>query len=148
MANTYTPLEASQNFSIVPQGGMAFCFYPDLVNSTLTGWQYESVASRFMTTADWFPKLIADPAFKAALIARWKELRQTLLSDAQVTARIASLTMGLANGAQRNFAKWNNLTTMRIGFFDTPTAATWDGQVTAMRDWLIGRMAWLDSQWQ
>ena len=37
---TYTPLEASQNFSIVPQGGMAFCFYPDLVNSTLTGWTF------------------------------------------------------------------------------------------------------------
>lgn len=37
---TYTPLEASQNFSIVPQGGMAFCFYPDLVNSTLVGWGF------------------------------------------------------------------------------------------------------------
>jgi hypothetical protein len=118
------------------------------VNLPLDGWQHESVTSRFATTADWFPTLIADPAFKVALIARWKELRQAQLSDAQVTARIATLTAGLANGAQRNFQKWNNLTTARIGFFDTPTAATWDGQVTAMREWLIGRMAWLDTQWQ
>lgn len=117
------------------------------VNIPLSGWQYESNASRFTTTADWFPKLIADPAFKAALVARWKELRQGALADAQVTARITTLTTGLANGAQRNFQKWPNLATQRIGFFDTPTAATWEGQVTAMRDWLIGRMAWLDTQW-
>jgi hypothetical protein len=117
-------------------------------NLSLSGWQYESVNSRFANTADWFPKLLADPAFKAALVARWKELRLGVLSDAQVTARIATLTTGLANGAQRNFQKWNNLTTQRIGFFDTPTANTWEGQVTAMREWLLGRMAWLDTSWQ
>jgi hypothetical protein len=117
-------------------------------NLSQSGWQYESNASRLMVTADWFPRLLADPAFKAALVARWKALRQGELSDAQVTLRITTLTTGLANGAQRNFQKWNNLTTERIGFFTTPTAATWDGQVAAMHDWLIGRMAWLDSQWQ
>lgn len=112
------------------------------------GWQHETMASRFTNTADWFPRLIADPAFKAAVVARWKELRQAQLSDAQVRARITALTTGLSAGAQRNFQKWNNLTTMRIGMFDTPTAATWDGQVTAMLDWLLARMAWLDTAWQ
>jgi hypothetical protein len=112
------------------------------------GWQYEAIASRFTNTADWFPRLIADPAFKSAVVARWKELRQAELSDARVTARIESLTAGLAAGAQRNFQKWNNLTTARIGMFDTPTAETWDGQVSAMRDWLLARMAWLDTAWQ
>lgn len=117
-------------------------------NTALTGWQYESIASRFRTTADWFPVLIAEPTFKAAVIARWKELRQSSLSDAAVSARIVRLTTGLANGAQRNFQKWNNLTTARIGFFQTPTAATWDEQVKAMQSWLLGRMAWLDMNWQ
>ena len=37
---TYTPLEASQNFRIIPQGGMAFCFQSELVNSVLTDWAY------------------------------------------------------------------------------------------------------------
>jgi hypothetical protein len=111
------------------------------------GWQHESIASRFSNTADWFPRLIADPAFNAAVIARWKELRQAELSDAQVTARIANLTAGLSAGAARNFEKWDNLTTANVGSFDTPTAATWDGQVTAMRDWLLARMAWLDTVW-
>jgi hypothetical protein len=115
---------------------------------TVEGWQHEAMASRFTSSADWFPRLIADPAFKSAVVARWKELRQAQLSDAQVRARIASLTAGLAAGAERNFQKWNNLTTPRIGGFDTPTAATWDGQVTAMLDWLLARMAWLDTAWQ
>jgi hypothetical protein len=112
------------------------------------GWQHESMASRFTITADWFPRLIADPAFTTAVITRWKELRQTELSDARVTARIGDLTAGLAAGAARNFQKWDNLAAASVGGFDTPTAATWDGQVTAMRDWLLTRMAWLDTVWQ
>jgi hypothetical protein len=117
-------------------------------NLSTMGWQYESNASRLMVTADWFPALLAEPVFKAALVTRWKELRQGPLSDAQVTARITTLTTGLAAAAQRNFQRWNNLTTEKIGFFQTPTAATWEGQVTAMHDWLIARMAWLDTSWQ
>jgi hypothetical protein len=113
----------------------------------IEGWQHESMASRFTITADWFPQLIADPAFNTAVVARWKELRLAELSDAQVTARIADLTAGLAAGAARNFGKWDILTTASVGSFDTPTAATWDGQVTAMRDWLLARMAWLDTVW-
>jgi hypothetical protein len=113
-----------------------------------TGWQYESNATRINATADWFPRLLADPAFKATLVARWKELRQGQLSDSQIAARIATLTSGLANAAQRNFEKWPNLATKRVAFFDTPTANSWEGQVTAMRDWLTGRAAWLDQEWQ
>jgi hypothetical protein len=117
-------------------------------NMSAMGFQYESNMARISTTADWFPRLVADPAFKAVLVARWKELRQNQLSDGQISARITHLTDGLANAAQRNFQKWNNLTTQRVAFFDTPTADSWQGQVNAMRDWLIARMAWLDQQWQ
>jgi hypothetical protein len=113
-----------------------------------TGWQHESSASRFTSTADWFPRLIADPDFKTQLIARWKALRQGQLADAEIRARITRLTAPLAAGAERNFQKWPILTTARIGMFTTPTAATWQGQVTAMQDWLIARAAWLDTMWR
>jgi hypothetical protein len=117
-------------------------------NLAVEGWQYESVQSRFGSTADWFPTLLADPAFSAALVARWKELRQGPLSNAEVTARINGLTAGLSAAAARNFQKWDILATQRVGFFDTPTAETWQGQVQAMQHWLLARMAWLDSEWQ
>lgn len=116
-------------------------------NMELEGFQLESNEVRFEETADWFPLLLAEPAFHAALVARWKELRLGVLSDAQISARIDGLSAGLAAGAARNFAKWPILTTERIGFFDTPVLDTWEGQVAAMRDWLIGRAAWLDTQW-
>jgi hypothetical protein len=116
-------------------------------NLSLEGFQYESSAMRFTDTADWFPILLAEPTFHAALVTRWKELRLTLLSDAQITARIDGLAAGLAAGAGRNFTKWPILTTERIGFFETPVVETWEGQVAAMRDWLLGRAAWLDTQW-
>lgn len=116
-------------------------------NLSTSGFQYEASQSRLQATADWFPTLIADPAFDAQLRARYQELRKGVLSDAQVTARIATLSQGLSASAQRNFQKWNNLTTERIDVFTTPTAATWDGQITAMRSWLIARLAWLDTQW-
>jgi hypothetical protein len=117
-------------------------------NQSTSGWQYESSASRFTSTADWFPRLVADPDFKSQLVARWKALRQAQLSDDEIRARIARLSAPLTAGAQRNFQKWPILTTARIGMFTTPTAATWQGQVTSMQDWLIARAAWLDTMWR
>jgi hypothetical protein len=29
----------------------------------------------------------------------------------------------------------------------SPTAATWDGQVQALREWINARATWIDSQW-
>lgn len=117
-------------------------------NVMTTGWQYEASASRLNVTADWFPRLLADAAFKGQLVARWKALRQAQLSDGEIRARIARLTAPLTAGAQRNFERWPILTTARLGGFTTPTAATWGGQVAAMQDWLVARAAWLDTMWQ
>lgn len=144
-------------------------------NLSAEGWQYEANASRLggedtSTTptnpgfpgfpggggmpgmgpsVDWFPVLIADAAFKTKLAARWKELRGGLLSDAQIATRIDQLTDGLSGAAQRNFAKWPNLETKMIqNMFETPVAPTWEGHVTAMKDWLKARAAWLDTQWK
>jgi hypothetical protein len=115
-------------------------------NLSVSGWQHEENAMR--RTSTWFQRLLTDPAFEARLGARWRELRQSLLSDAQIDARLSSLTAGLSGAAERNFQRWNNLTTERVGPFTTPTAPTWQAQLNAMRDWLGQRMAWLDTQWQ
>jgi hypothetical protein len=116
-------------------------------NLETTGFQYQASQSRIAVTVDWYPLLIADASFKARLVARYQELRQGVLSDASIASRIMTLSTGLAGGAARNFQKWNNLTTERIGNFQTPTADTWPGQLTAMRTWLSARLAWLDTQW-
>jgi hypothetical protein len=116
-------------------------------NRNIAGWQHEQSAVRDEVSNTWFQRLLTDPAFTAQVVARWKELRQGLLSDAQVDARIDMLTAGLANAAARNFARWPILADGRVGPFDTPIQPTWQGQIDAMRTWAKARMAWLDSQW-
>jgi hypothetical protein len=116
-------------------------------NRNIEGWQHEQSAVRDEVNNTWFQRLLSDPAFTAQVVARWKELRRGLLSEAQVDARIDMLTAGLANAAARNFARWPILTDARVGPFDTPTQSTWQGQVEAMRSWAKARMAWLDAQW-
>jgi hypothetical protein len=131
-----------------------------MANTTATGFQSEGNASRLTGggtgglpgsttgTADWFPLLIANPTFKAQLVARWKELRQSFLADAAVSARIDSVSQGLANAAERNFVRWPILSQARVEPFDTPTEPTWAAQLTFMKTWLKDRSVWLDGQWK
>lgn len=109
------------------------------------GFQYEQ--ERDPVANDWMGRLLEDPAFQARLNSRWQELRTTLLSDSALAARVDALTAPLPEAAQRNFVRWPNLTTEMIGFFYTPTDATWQGQVQAVRNFLVARTAWLDTVW-
>ncbi|WP_433533285.1 CotH kinase family protein [Micromonospora sp. CA-263727] len=112
-------------------------------NDQTAGWQYQQV--RQPLANDWYTQLMRDPAFVNQVRLRWQALRRGLLSDASLQSRLNTLTAPLANGAQRNFQRWPNLTAPMIGFFYTPTAPTWQGQVQYLRDWMLRRAAWLDS---
>jgi len=115
-------------------------------NDQTAGWQYEQ--ERQNMNNDWFPRLVTDPAFVGRIAARWRELRQGLLSNAEIDARINRLTAPLVNAANRNFQRWPNLSERDVEMFVTPTNPTWDGQVQFMRDWMLERVVWLDTQWQ
>jgi len=117
-------------------------------NRNTQGWQYEQNAVRNGVNNDWFQRLMTDPAFVARVVTRWKALRQGLLADAQIDARINKLTAGLANAATRNFQKWPILTTAMVSLFKTSTQSTWQAQVDNMRTWAKTRAAWLDTQWK
>lgn len=112
-------------------------------NDQVAGWQYQQ--TRSPSANDWFQRLLQDPAFVNRVKSRWQQLRQGVLSNAQLEARINTLVAPLGNAAQRNFQRWPNLSTRMLGPFITPTAATWQGQVQFMRDWMSRRTAWLDS---
>jgi hypothetical protein len=92
--------------------------------------------------------LIAEPTFKAKLIARWKELGPGLFSDSSISSRIDMASAGLSGAAERNFKRWSILPQARINPFDTPTEATWAAQITYMKSWLQRLAAWLDTRWK
>ncbi|WP_420118990.1 CotH kinase family protein [Micromonospora sp.] len=112
-------------------------------NDQIAGWQYQQ--TRQPLANDWFPQLVRDPAFVNQLRSRWQTLRRGPLADTALQTRITALAAPLTNAAQRNFQRWPNLTAPMVGPFYTPTASTWQGQVQAMRDWMLRRAAWLDS---
>ncbi|ASW55369.1 spore coat protein CotH [Plantactinospora sp. KBS50] len=112
-------------------------------NDQTAGWQYQQ--TRQPLANDWFNRLMQDPAFVNDVRLRWQSLRRGILSDSSLRSRVSALTAPLNNAAQRNFQRWPNLTTPMIGYFYTPTAPTWQGQVQAMQDWMLRRAAWLDS---
>ncbi|MFN8076172.1 MAG: CotH kinase family protein [Kineosporiaceae bacterium] len=114
-------------------------------NNQTSGWQYQQISQRTPMATDWIPLLMADPAFANQVRARWQELRRGVLSDAALDAKVAALTAPLVNAAGRNFTQWPNLSQATIGFFQTSTEPTWQGQVSALSTWMHARASWLDS---
>lgn len=112
------------------------------------GWQFQPMFG-MSSTCDWYYKLMQDSAFQSKISARWQELRNGPLSDTQIKALVQKLTTPLANGAKRNFQKWNNLGTATVGGFSTQTTQTWEEQITILQNFLLQRAAWLDkSGWK
>ena len=114
-------------------------------NLSTSGWQYE--VPRNGDANGWCQRMLEDPTFAAMVSARYRALRASILSDAQIDARINALSGPLTEAAARNFQRWPNLTQGRITFFDSPTDATFSGQIETMRSWLKQRLSWIDTQW-
>jgi hypothetical protein len=88
----------------------------------------------------WAGALLSDPAFRAALGARWRELRagamlEALLRTADARAR------DLRRPARRNFARWR---LDRALFPGQPAQVSHAAAVAALKDWLVRRAAWMD----
>ena len=117
-------------------------------NRNIEGWQHQQSAVRDGVNNTWFQRLLTDPAFAAQVVTRWKSLRQGLLSDAQVDARIDMLTAGagerrgaqlrpLADPHRRAASASSTRRPSRPGKRRSKTCATW----------IKARIAWLDTQW-
>ncbi len=112
-------------------------------NLAIEGWQ---VANRRIVH-DWFIVLTRDQAFLDLAAARWAELRQGVLSDEGIDDRIESLTAPLASAAAREHTRWS-VSDVRTQYsvVEIPEGDTWEEQVTALREWVLQRAAWLDGE--
>jgi hypothetical protein len=112
------------------------------------GWHFESQASG-RGNDDWFLMLGRDPALMAQLATRWRELRQTFLSDAAIDAKISEIVAPIANAGQRNAERWPGGGGFGGGGFGgggdgQQEAGVWLDEVQALREWIPQRMAWID----
>jgi len=88
-----------------------------------------------------------DPDFNQKIIDRWSVLRTNIFATANVLARVDELAALLTEAAARDFQKWPRLGTYvwpNPSFYASPT--TYQGVIGAMKSWIQGRFAWIDSQ--
>ncbi len=113
-------------------------------NSVDSGWQW--VENHAKSEHKWESRLLEDADFLQGFTDRWQGLRDGgALTDEAFHRRLFEQAAPLKEGADRNFRKWSNLNTERVGF-TTPRTITWEEQLEFMQNWTSERMQWIDSQ--
>ncbi len=94
----------------------------------------------------WWMRLMQDPAFKEAVKTRFTSLRQGVLSDASIAAKIEQYRelLDSSNNAGYNFSRWPILGEwVWPNFF---VGQTYNEEVDYLKEWTLNRTAWLDEQ--
>jgi CotH kinase protein/Secretion system C-terminal sorting domain len=115
--------------------------------SDSVGWSYQfnkTCPQDFWQVPFWWYKLEDDSAFQSNLRCRWKQLRQTRLSDNRLNTLIDSVVNLTAEARQRHFQRWPVLG-MYIWPNPQPIPATYDGEILVLKEWLMKRITWINS---
>lgn len=113
-----------------------------------SGWNDSHMAPGVNGWCPWWYRFRADPDYQQRLIDRWFELRRGLFSDVNILAEIQTATALLEHeAAARNFARWAVLGTY---VWANPPGwqerRTYRSEIDWMKQWLLERAAWIDSQ--
>ncbi len=92
----------------------------------------------------WWNKLMQDASFRKALATRWKEVRSTFLNTNSIYATIDSAQVALKDPLTRNFQKFP-LMGKKI-WPNYYVGATLNDEVSWLKNWIQGRLVWLDAQ--
>ena len=92
----------------------------------------------------WWNKLVQDASFRKALATRWKEVRSTFLNTNSINATIDSAQVALKDPLTRNFQKFP-LMGKKI-WPNYYVGATLSDEVSWLKNWIQGRLVWLDAQ--
>jgi len=110
------------------------------------GWQFN--LNRFPNDGHipwFFKRILQDEVFYNGLKERWKTYRQYRLSDERILQKIDSIATLVSEAKERNFAAWGNL-----GSWAWPNyfvGETYEDEVEYLKNWILKRTAWIDSQW-
>ena len=95
--------------------------------------------------ANWWNDLFRDPGFWQRYVDRWHTLRQTVLSDENISDVIIGFGNEIGESANRNAERWpdnsyRQLSGFNSGFLD----GTFQGEVDHIRTWMKARTQFLD----
>jgi hypothetical protein len=114
----------------------------DIAIGNAEGRGYETFDWR-IRGAPWFERMFRDPVFEAKVKAKWAQLKSSgQLND--IFTYIDRRALYLSHVQIRNFQTWDILS---IIVWPNPVAmGSYTGEVTAMKDWLRARIAWMDAE--
>ena len=92
----------------------------------------------------WWNKLIQDASFRKALSTRWKVVRSSFLNTNSLFATIDSAQVALKEPLARNFQKYP-LMGKKI-WPNYYVGASLSDEVNWLKNWIQGRLVWLDAQ--
>ena len=110
------------------------------------GWRYTAPGDSNSPVPFWWGKLLTCPEFGAKLVARYKQLRQTVWNIPGLTTFIDNQYVTLNQGAfARNFQKWPIIGVLTWGDQPAYNGATLEDEFTYLKTWLMNRLAWMDT---
>lgn len=90
---------------------------------------------------NWYARLVQDPAFEARLAARWAELRPAF---GALVDQVPAAAAALRPHAEVDWSLWHEDDSHDdLGQIH---AATLEGEVAYLQEWMSTRLAWLDGQ--
>ncbi len=101
----------------------------------------------------WFERLIRDEEFQKKVNARYKELRETVLSDEYVEQFIDETMAYLGNARMRDYSRWKasyeqnhmlDVVEDTNGFAIDRNTGSVEGEVQRFKDTLFGHAQWMD----
>ena len=109
------------------------------------GWQVEAdLPNDDFSIPYWWCTIWSDQSFRWSVQQRWNSLRNNFLSNASVNSLIDSLQSHIGEAADRNFERWPTL-----GQYVWPNyyiGQTYQDEIDYLRNWIINRMEWMDSE--
>jgi len=90
----------------------------------------------------WWREFLYDTNFVRLCGLRWLQLRKNILTTSNLLQLVDSNVFALGEAANRNFTRWPIL-----GTYVWPNwyiANTYEEEITWMKQWIDGRVAWLD----
>ena len=92
----------------------------------------------------WWDKLVNDSAFQKQTYCRWLELRSTTLDTSNLFHVIDSMASEIDEAKERHFEKYSILGNY-VWPNPSPLATSYDEEIRNTKDWIVNRLAWLDS---
>jgi len=112
-------------------------------NTDIEGWQYQENGQRYAT--QWILRLLEDPNFDLAFRDRWQAVRESAFTLENIYQHIDTFVSQIGASADRNFQRWDILDNPNLPF-DPPATDTYSEQITLMKQWILDRITWIDSQ--